>query len=258
MSSTNSTAKQEPYVVIELENLCQKNTARPFKTALKQPKQTDGKKPKSPFAVWFYVFKSDLTPGKTYWKIGKTGDYATYHSKNRYNPTDVFDGQFQVLHYGHAFEIMVKAYLKSVACHPYKQSEWYADGEKPLKRLQDALAANPVFSDRELPIAMVNVETFDKAYTCGMKATVTDYLSAFRVRYRNKLYKLTEENVDVNVRAMTMSKYAVDAEVVAAPAVHVPSLRSSTILSDDEESEDDESNEQDDDDSSSGNSSDED
>lgn len=257
MSATNSTAKQEPYVVIELENLCQKNTARPFKTVLAQPKKIDGKKPKSPFAVWFYVFKSELAAGTTYWKIGKTGDYATYHSKNRYNPTDVFDGQFQVLHYGHAFEIMVKAYLKSVACQPYKQSEWYADGEKPLKRLRDALAANPVFSDQELPIEMVNVEVFDEAYTCGMKATLTDYLSVFRVRYRNKLYKLTEENVDVNVRAMTASKYAVDAEVVAAPAVHVPSLRSSTVLSDDEESEDDATKDAQDD-SSSGNSSDED
>lgn len=245
-TTTDTSSVSSPYVVIDLEQLGATPNTKPFKNARNAKPKAGKKNPRSPYEIWLYVFSGELVAGTTAYKIGKTGDYASYHSKNRYHPVVVYDGWFQVSHYGHALEVLVKAYLRSLGVKPYKNSEWYpgSSARVALTALKDALAANTGFSDRGDRVEMVNVEPFTVAFTCGNKALFDAYLSLFRVRWRGAMYFLCEENLLEPTRTMTTAKYRVSADPPAAPAakVRLPALRSD----DAEEAEDDESEEEED------------
>jgi hypothetical protein len=224
-SSSSESSSPLPYIVIELGKTGNANTI-PFNKILARP--TDANSKKTPFNTMFYCFLTHLGPTSLpFWKIGQTYDDDTYHSKNRFDPFSVWRGQFQILHYGQIMETLIGHYLDQEVGGPYKgNTEWYCNAVTALGKLRAAMDANELYK-AETPRDMKNIETFQCAYTCGLKASIDDYLSLFRVRYKEKLYHLTTANIELRLNLLAAPQFAV---VPTTPVVkEIP-----VVLSDDE------------------------
>jgi len=248
------------FVVIELDDFVANSNVKPFKNILKEPaarSNSHGRK-KTLFGTWFYLFRADVGANH-YYKIGETADPATYHSKNRYCPWQDYQGLIQVQHYGRVLETLMKAYLR----RNYKDSEWYIDCADKLDAFERALMLNEAYQP-ETPVAMAYVASFERSFTGKHKTTLDDYLSLFRVRYKGKVYVLTERNIELPLRQLAVDAHldldladGAPAAPAVAPAKTAPalpakarsassSLSASAVLSngDDDDDDEDESEEE--------------
>lgn len=182
-----------PYVVIDID--APNTNVKPFAGVLTETKDS---KAKTLHNTFFYVFRATFD-GTTYWKIGQTYLAHTYHSKQRFNPVVEYKGVVQVLHYGKMFEALVIGYLNTAVGKSYKGTEWYANAGPAIERLLAAIRANANYL-AETPHVMVNIEDFPVAFTCGARAKADAYLTLFRVRYKGKLYELSEHTVQGPLR----------------------------------------------------------
>lgn len=198
--SSNSQSSDLPYVVLEIADDVRANT-RPFKTALHVPDAKN--KQKTQHNTWFYCFSAD-TDGKAYWKVGQTYNEKTYGSQNRYCPWVEYRGKFQILHYGHTMELLVRHYLKQITGSPLKgTTEWFANARSAIKALLQAIELNDEYK-ADTPKSMVYVSPFERAFTCGYSAKLDKYLTLFRLRYRGKLYRLCEANISQSLAAIAV------------------------------------------------------
>ena len=200
-NSASSSSALPSYVVIEVPDKVRGNT-KLFANILRVPKQRKGKtsKPRPPEAVWCYVFGARFNDTQ-YYKVGQTFSAGTYGSRDRYCPMIEFQGEFQILRYGHLHETILHQYLRG----SFKNSEWYVHCREQIVALEKALRTNDNFVE-ERPYNMTKIEAFKRAYTGKHKATITDHLSLYRIRYKNKLYKLTEENVSGSLTEIAVSE----------------------------------------------------
>lgn len=242
--SSNSQSTELPYVVLEIADDVRANT-RPFKTALHVPDAKN--KQKTQHNTWFYCFSAD-TDGKVYFKVGQTYNEKTYGSQNRYCPWVEYRGKFQILHYGHTIELLVRHYLKQITGSPLKgTTEWFANARTAIKTLLRAIEVNDEFK-ADTPKSMVYVAPFEHAFTCGYSAKLDKYLTLFRLRYRGKLYRLCEENIDQSLAKIATPIYQ---EATPATSSLAASVADGGQIDDDEseDSEDSEDSEEDSDDS---------
>lgn len=201
-----------PYVVLTFDDAVRANS-KPFATALHVPDSKSGNK--SQWNTFLYVFSCTDDANVKRWKIGQTYDAnKSYGSKKRYCPWLVYVNEFQILHYGHALEMLLKYYFQQVAGPPINDSEWFANALSTVKALRAAIECNDLYR-AETAHKMKNVTACDVGFTCGMKAPLDSYLTLFRVRYRGKLYRLCEENIELPLSKMTAPKY----EDAATPAL---------------------------------------
>lgn len=213
------TTPAKPYVVLTFDDATSANT-KPFATALHVPDSKTGNK--SQWNTFLYVLSCTDGAKVTRWKVGQTYDAnKSYGSKKRYCPWLTYVNEFQILHYGHALEMLVHRYFEQVAGQSINDSEWFANALSAVKTLRVALECNDLYL-AETAHKMKNVSPCDIAFTCGMKAPLDHYLTLFRVSYRGKLFRLCEENIALPLGKMTAAKYeegAKDATVAAELAL---------------------------------------
>lgn len=197
-------ASDLPYLTISIDDKTLPTT-KPFKTVLHNPNSKKGAK--SQWNTFLYIFKCKMQDDTWMWKVGQAYTDKTYNSKNRFCPWIEYVGQFQILHEGHALELLMKKYIKQAAGQSYKgNTEWFANADKAFATVLKALDANDLFKE-EKSRTMVNVLPFPIAFTCGHGANVDAYLSLFRVKYRGHLYKLTRENADKTLNEIAVEQY---------------------------------------------------
>lgn len=243
-SSSSSAVKAKPYLIIDISG---NGNTKPFKNALTPNKQKKGTKapPKTLYSTMLYIFKARVD-GIVYWKIGETFDPATYHSKARYCPMIEYEGVVQILHFGKPLEMLLHRYFDQTVGNSFKGSEWYANAGVAVDNLLAAMRANEEYN-LESANVMVGVSTdFPLAYTCGYSSKVDGYLTLFRVRYKDRLYRLTAENMEQTIGKITDEQFAVSPPVVP-PAPAVPSISNGSEPSDGEESDEESEDEEEDD-----------
>lgn len=197
-SSISLVPPPRDYVVIEIPDKVRGNT-KVFANALTPRKQGKGKtsKPRPAETIWCYVFTTTVNE-TTYFKIGQTYLASTYGSKNRFCPMLQYNGRFQILRYGHLHETVLHQYLHD----SFKSTEWYVQCHDQIAALEKALRANKSFA-KELAKPMGNIEPFEAGYTGVHKAGVDEHLSLYRLRYKGKLYRLTEANIEQSLTVIT-------------------------------------------------------
>ena len=192
-----------PYVVIVVDDKTPPTT-KPFRTVFHSPNSKKGTKNK--WNTYMYMFYCKHEDSRM-WKVGQACTDKTYNSMNRFCPWLEYVGWFQILHEGHALELLMKKYLTQAVGRPYKgNTEWFANADTAVAAVLKALRANSQFKE-ETPRKMVNVLPFPVAFTCGHGDKVDAYLSLFRVKYRGGLYKLTHENADKALNEIALDKY---------------------------------------------------
>jgi len=202
-SKTNGASGPPPYVVISISAKTLP-TKKPFKTALHEPNAKNGEK--SQWNTYLYIFSCTDASGAPVWKVGQTYDDNTYGSMKRYGPWLAYRGIFQILHHGHALELLVRRYVAQIAGPSIDDSEWFANAGSAIKALKTAIDSNDTYK-AESPRRMLNVTEFAHAYTCGHGGKLDDYLSLFRLEYRGKLYVLCEKNLNQSLKVIASSEY---------------------------------------------------
>lgn len=184
----------ESYLIIDIDSSKQLNF-RPFKNALTPV--IVRKNRKSVEDVWCYSLFVDSKDGE-FVKIGHTFSTTSYASKKRYCPWVVYNGMFQIQKFGNLHEVMLHAFLGASV----NNSEWFPGTSTRLDQIVSALDANENFQ-REKPFVFAHVSTFGHSFTGKAGTNATNHLSLYRVRYKDKLYELTEQTVDKSLREIT-------------------------------------------------------
>lgn len=184
-----------PYLILTIKDNKQASF-KPFKNVLGEARGCAKDK-----ALLYVHFMSH--DGVKYHKIGHACDTSSYASKDRYAAPIPFKGLLQIHRWGKLHELFMHAYVNQ----KFESSEWHVEAGAKIEEIVLALRANTDNFQTETRRNFVNiVDGGWRAFTGVAGKGLNGHLSLYRVQYRGRLLKLTEDNVTKSLKDIMASQ----------------------------------------------------